>query len=73
MGAAMKVDPVPDAPARPPHEQVDLERAEDRAYWVDGLGVSREALARVIEIVGPCAEDVWAYLREEGLPGDTAS
>jgi hypothetical protein len=68
----MAIDPVPDVPTRPPHAQIDLEREEDRAYWVEQLGFSREVMGRVIDIVGPDAEAVWAYLREEGLPGDTA-
>jgi hypothetical protein len=62
----------PDLPP-PPRDRIDPERAEDLAYWVDTVGVSREALLKVIEIAGNRAEDVQAYIREQGLPGDSST
>ena len=63
------IPPLPPAP----HGDIDLDQPDHVAYWVDTVGVSREALAKVIEIAGPRAEDVQAYLREQGLPGDSST
>jgi hypothetical protein len=65
-------DVLPELP-RLPSGTVDPDNPEDTAYWVETLGVSHEALVKVIEITGNRAEDVLAYLREQGLPGDSAS
>lgn len=70
--ADVSSDTLPELPHLPTGT-VDPDNAEDAAYWVETLGVSHDALVKVIEITGNRAEDVIAYLREQGLPGDSGT
>ncbi len=49
-------------------DRIDLQASADVERWTARLGISREALAKVIELVGNKGADVEAYIREEGLP-----
>jgi Mlc titration factor MtfA (ptsG expression regulator) len=52
----------------PANDRIDMRASADVERWTTRLGISREALAKVIDLVGNRAADVEAYIRNEGLP-----
>jgi hypothetical protein len=49
-------------------ERIDVRDGASLDRWAERLGVSREALVRVVEIAGDRAGEVADYLRSQGLP-----
>jgi hypothetical protein len=55
---------------RPDHDRlrIDLRAGWELDYWTRKLGVSREELAKAVEIVGDRAQEVADYIAQQGAP-----
>jgi hypothetical protein len=51
--------------------RINMHQGWEVDYWTRKLGVSREELAKAIEIAGDRAHDVADYLADEGRPATT--
>ena len=51
--------------------RINMHQGWEVDYWTRKLGVSREELAKAIEITGDRAHDVADYLSNEGRPATT--
>jgi biotin operon repressor len=51
-----------------PDDRIDLQSGADVERWTAQLGISREALAKVVQLVGNRGADVEDYIRQEGIP-----
>jgi hypothetical protein len=52
-------------------ERIDVNSSADMERWTGELGISREALAKIVQIAGDKAADVRDYIKHEGLPPTT--
>ncbi len=52
----------------PDRQRIDLREGREVDYWTRKLGVSREELAKAVEIAGDRAHDVADYLAQQGPP-----
>lgn len=52
-------------------QDIDLRQGWQVDYFTEHLGLSREALAKVIESTGPRVKDVLDYLERYGPPATT--
>lgn len=51
--------------------EIDLRQGWQVDYFTEKIGLSREALAKIIESTGPRVQDVLDYLKRYGPPATT--